>query len=215
MPKQKKRLLILIIFLLAILSLLGIPATINLLFKQTPHIPFFIAEWSAGEALNYYGAVLTFLGTSLLSIVALWQNHLIKISNEKHMEFLETLEKEKFIPKFMISNVCTLGMASNISFSLINISDNLAQNISVYDFSIVDENGVLSWRSNDEKRKIYMNSSTPEFKITIDNPPLKNPTEQFVFYLRYEDILSNPYTYVATGRLIEQQLCFDLQKYTH
>ena len=114
MPKPKKRLLILIIFLLAVLSLFGIPATINLLFKQTSHIPFFIAEWSAGEALNYYGAVLTFFGTSLLNIVALWQNHLIKVSNEKHMEFLETLEKEKFIPKFMISNVCILGVASNI-----------------------------------------------------------------------------------------------------
>ena len=38
----------------------------------------FQAEWSAGDALGYYGAVLSFLGTVILGALALYQNHIIK-----------------------------------------------------------------------------------------------------------------------------------------
>ena len=58
--------------------LLGIPFIINVLFKIYSPIYLFEAEWSAGDALGYYGDVLAFMGTVVLGALALYQNHIIK-----------------------------------------------------------------------------------------------------------------------------------------
>ena len=40
------------------MSILIIPAIINWLFKQSTSIDFFVAEWSAGDMLSFYGSLL-------------------------------------------------------------------------------------------------------------------------------------------------------------
>ena len=44
----------------------GVPLIIHILFKLHPNIDFFVAEWTAGELLSYYGSILAFLGTVIL-----------------------------------------------------------------------------------------------------------------------------------------------------
>jgi hypothetical protein len=45
---------------------MGIPFVTNILFKINATTDIFVAEWSAGDALGYYGAILSFLGTVVL-----------------------------------------------------------------------------------------------------------------------------------------------------
>lgn len=56
---------------------IAIAFVVNVLFKiKTEGI--FSAEWSAGDALNYVGAMVGSISTFVLSLVAYWQNEKLK-----------------------------------------------------------------------------------------------------------------------------------------
>ena len=57
--KKHKKLIAFITFMI----IFGIPFIIHVLFKLHSNIDFFVAEWTAGELLSYYGSILAFLGT--------------------------------------------------------------------------------------------------------------------------------------------------------
>ena len=76
--KKHKGLCIIIICIAAFVVVIGVPFGINLLFKIQSNINIFEAEWTAGDALGYYGALLSFIGTVVLGALALYQNHIIK-----------------------------------------------------------------------------------------------------------------------------------------
>ena len=81
--KLKKR--IIIIFLLIILLIL-FPIFIHIVFKIPAINEFWVAEWSIGDFLGFYGAVLSFIGTVTLGVLALYQNNLFKKQNERIMQ---------------------------------------------------------------------------------------------------------------------------------
>ena len=61
--------------ILLVVALFFVPlAIIHLLFKFEACSDFWVAEWSAGEIINYIGAFYAFVGTTALSTMALWQN---------------------------------------------------------------------------------------------------------------------------------------------
>ena len=49
----------------------------------------FVAEWDAGDALGYYGAILSFIGTVVLGALALYQNRIIKTEADKKAALAE------------------------------------------------------------------------------------------------------------------------------
>ena len=59
-----------------VIIVIGVPFAIHCLFKihPTEDYDFFVAEWSAGELLQYYGGVLAFSGTVILGALSLHQN---------------------------------------------------------------------------------------------------------------------------------------------
>lgn len=76
--KYRGRLIVLIIFFI-----FGVPLLIHTAYKIDIGVPYFIAEWSAGELLQYYAAVLTFISTSFLSFVALQYSIFAKKNDDK------------------------------------------------------------------------------------------------------------------------------------
>ena len=67
----------LLISFCAICGVIAIALVVNVLFKiKTEGI--FSAEWSAGDALNYVGAMAGSISTFVLSLVAFWQNEKLK-----------------------------------------------------------------------------------------------------------------------------------------
>ena len=67
---KKHRVLFALICVVILLLLMGIPFVINILFKINTTTDIFVAEWSAGDALGYYGAILSFLGTVVLGALS-------------------------------------------------------------------------------------------------------------------------------------------------
>ena len=62
----------------------------------------FVAEWDAGDALGYYGAILSFIGTVVLGALALYQNHIIKTEADKKL----LLPKNRSTPKICLGSLC-------------------------------------------------------------------------------------------------------------
>ena len=60
--------------------LIGIPLIINRLYASD--IVLVYTEWGAKEVLAFYGSVLTFIGTTSLGVLSLYQNSIFKKSNE-------------------------------------------------------------------------------------------------------------------------------------
>ena len=85
-----------------LLLLIGVPFIINILFKINAAADIFVAEWSAGDALGYYGAILSFIGTVVLGALALYQNHIIKTEADKKAAFAEEQEHAENMPRFFI-----------------------------------------------------------------------------------------------------------------
>lgn len=52
----------------------------------------FVAEWDAGDALGYYGAILSFIATVVLGALALYQNRIIKTESDKKTALAEEQE---------------------------------------------------------------------------------------------------------------------------
>lgn len=90
--KKHKVLFIIICIVVFVVLMIGVPFGINLLFKIESNINIFEAEWTAGDALGYYGAVLSFIGTIILGIVAVWQN---KKANDLSENVMEISLREK------------------------------------------------------------------------------------------------------------------------
>lgn len=66
MKRNKKEYFILIIILSILI--LGVPVIFNTLYKIHSNINFFVAEWSCGELLTYYGSILG----ALLAVVGVY-----------------------------------------------------------------------------------------------------------------------------------------------
>ena len=88
--KSHKKVVVGILFVIIFV----IPLLINILFKFKAPIKLLESEWEAADMLGYYGSVLGFLSTTLLSMLAIWQNEKIK-----------QLEEAKEAPVLLCQNV--------------------------------------------------------------------------------------------------------------
>ena len=164
---KKHKVLFIIICVIILIALIGVPFAINLLFKVDTNINVLQAEWSAGDALGYYGAVLSFLGTVILGALALYQNHIIKEEADKKAALLGEKERIENMPKFHLRFGGCSGFGGSISFVIKNISNNISYEIKVYDVRI-QENEKTLWES--PKNFVISNlDSKAEFKIHLDS----------------------------------------------
>ena len=122
---KKHKALFFIICVMIFIALIGVPFAINLLFKVDTNINIFQAEWSAGDALGYYGTVLSFLGTVILGALALYQNHIIKEEADKKAALLEEKEHIENMPKFNMRFKGCCGFGVRLGFAIKNYSKNL------------------------------------------------------------------------------------------
>lgn len=84
------------IVIVILFILFFIPLLINVLFKVDFNIWWFESEWSAGDALNFFGSILSFVGTIALGAISIWQTHKANIISEKLLE-KDLLESTDFI----------------------------------------------------------------------------------------------------------------------
>lgn len=84
------------IVFLSILLLILIPLTINILFKYDFNIWWLESEWTAGEALSFYGGLLSFMGTIILGGISIWQTKKSNLTSKRLLD-KDLLESTDFI----------------------------------------------------------------------------------------------------------------------
>lgn len=157
---------------------IGVPFIIHCLFKLHPteKFSFFIAEWSAGELLQYYGGVLAFAGTVILGALSLHQNEIIKQESDKRIAMQEKREHDSNMPRFRVKFLYCSGGHSNMKVKIENISDNVANDILVYRICIVKK-----------KDKIWKCSTATRYDVIKANDELE-------VELKTEEIREDKYT---------------------
>lgn len=192
--KRHKLLIIIISFVI----IFGVPLIIHILFKIKAPNSFWVAEWSAGDLLSYYGSILAFLGTVVLGILALYQNHIIKIEADRRTELLEQREYEKNMPKFIATPTGRNGFTSNLRFSIRNISENLASEVELYDIKILKPNNEIFWHTEKTYKQSAI-SSNEEFRIELDNSSIREDGYTFSLEMQCIDKFNTKHKYMIKG----------------
>ena len=115
MKKEKSKLVELIDWMVAhkgkvvliVIALFVIPLIIvHILFKIKTNKYWIYADWSSGDIISYIAGFESFIGTTLVSILALWQNQKHKNENDIKDQKLLQIENEKIrltnMPQFLI-----------------------------------------------------------------------------------------------------------------
>ena len=136
----------------------------------------FVAEWDAGDALGYYGAILSFIGTVVLGALALYQNRIIKTEADKKAALTEEQEHAENMPRFFMRFGGASGFCASLKFVIMNVSSNIAYSVNVYDIKIKDGSKTI-WESNDTYGAPVIN---PQKDISIQTKsPTTNDTGEF------------------------------------
>ena len=176
---KKHRVLFSLICVVILLLLIGIPFLINILFKINATTDIFVAEWSAGDALGYYGAILSFLGTVVLRALALYQNYIIKTEADKKTALAEEQERAENMPRFYMRFQGASGFCGSLKFAIMNVSNNIAYSINVYDIKIKDGAKTI-WEYNDTYIAPVIN---PQKELSIQTKsPATNETGEFTLF---------------------------------
>ncbi len=190
---KKHKVIFVFICLLITIILFGIPFLINLLFKINSDAEIFQAEWSAGEALSYYGAILSFIGTVVLGALALYQNHIIKQEADKKAYYLEQKEKQENMPKFIVDFCGANGGHSNYGFTIKNVSNNIATDIQIDNIELKNSTGSILWKA--EKTIVYSCLVEETRRIDLKNPVVKNDDEYITMTMVCKDKYEDLHTY--------------------
>lgn len=173
------------IILLSFTLIFLIPFLINLSFKYSS-IDLFSAEWSAGDLLSFYGTVLSFIGTTFLGCLTLYQNHIIKKNSDNRMKDLEKAEHDRNMPKFYIALNGYCGNKKNLTMNLFNISENIATNISISKIQDKNIDGTLiNLQTKVIKIPVLKGGETQ--RIELNNSGLNEKEGIISFDLDYED----------------------------
>lgn len=145
---KKHKISFVLICISVFIFLVGVPFIINLLFKFNSNISVLEAEWSAGDALGYYGAVLSFVGTVVLGALALYQNHIIKTDADKKAKLLEAQEKAENMPRFFMRLHGASGFCGKLQIAIMNVSNNIAYDINIYNIKLEQGSNTI-WEYKD------------------------------------------------------------------
>ena len=121
------------ISVICIFLIVGVPIVIQFVSLIHTSNGFLIEKWTAGELLNYYGTILTFLGTIILGIIAVRQNDQIKeISDESNKLNLRMLKLEECARKSYVS-LKDISLSSNnvVTAKFENLNSNLISTLKI------------------------------------------------------------------------------------
>ena len=175
--KSSNHRMIICLLLIVLLFCFCGPILINVLFKLKTTHKFFIAEWGAGDALVYYGSVLTFISTTILSSLAVWQNQMLKKSTDMYNALLIS---PQIIVKYCGKTV------KNSCFTIENKSNNLAKDISIC---------LMNKHKDNDHMEITIEclGQNEHFQFDYDNAFFGQNSYAYLNVL-YKDISGNQYT---------------------
>ena len=192
--------------------LFGIPFLINILYKFDIGFEILRAEWSAGDALSYYGAILSFIGTVGLGALAMYQNHIIRTESDKQAHLLEQRNLIENMPKFKVAFRGSNGGYSNFRFCIENITENIATDILVYNIQLCEEEKEPIVFS--ENFSVAVLKSNNPWEIGLKNKPITNQDAFFTLMMFCKDKYEEVHEYIIKVTFKNGKYNFKLSEIT-
>ena len=188
--KHKKKIVVFVV-----LAIFVVPILIHISFKMPAISTFFEAEWTAGDILTYYGAVLSFLGTVVLGYLALWQNRIINEKSEEHTRLIEKLELTRNMPEFKVQHHVSNGNLMYLELMITNVSENIANDIVISEFEIRNNENTMIYKSplpKTNRNHLYAGES---MAISFENKELTGNDLTLSFRFVCTDKFKEKHTY--------------------
>lgn len=189
---RNKKKFIIIISILSIFLIIIMPYILDRVYYWNSPCKFFNVDYNISNILEYYGAVLTFIGTVSLGIITVYQNYTSQKKTDEINKLTLELQKKSMIlaeqnykkesqndikkgaPKFELRNVGCNGMYMNLNAVLKNVSDNFASEIKSISFRILSESNVTVATSDKVQIKAFSLSPGQETYIEFRNNELRS-----------------------------------------
>lgn len=190
--KNHKMISIVIVILLFLFFTIIMPLILNMIYYLDAPWNFFIVGYDISDILDYYGAILTFIGTGILGIITIYQNYVSQKKTDevnkltlelqkKSMAMAEQkYEKEKLneikknTPKFELKNSCYNGLYMNLCAILKNVSNIVVSGIKSISFEVFDESNAIISTSDNVKSESSSLLPGKETQINFHNSELKS-----------------------------------------
>lgn len=195
-----------------LILIVGIPIIIHVLYIIPAPIWWLDTAWEAEHVLEYYGAILGFLGTVVLSALALYQNYEIKRESDARQVLIEKMAYAKEMPLFIVKNSSCGGNYSNLCVSIFNISDNAAYDLNVSKFTVANVQGDIVLEALEAKIRRTELLGKVETEIEFTNRALYGENLKIAFQLKCKDKLQNAHIYNVSLQ-IEDAKKFSSKKY--
>ncbi|MBE5936036.1 MAG: hypothetical protein E7262_09635 [Lachnospiraceae bacterium] len=184
--------------LLLIIGIFIGPVLIHYMYWLGEKYPFIKVAWDEKDMLAYYGAVLSFLGTTILGALTLYQNKSIQAEADKRVKLIEERELISNMPKFLVKMCGYSGKSSKINFEIENVTQNMASEVILYDIHIEDSSKTVIWKEgrNFTCSAIYYSKG---FNVKLNNPEIK---EDAVILMKMDacDKYDEVHTYEIKGK---------------
>lgn len=190
--KNHKKISLGIIVFLLLFFIIIMPLVLNWLYYSDAPSDFFEVGYGISNILDYYGSILTFIGTVSLGIITVYQNYVSQKKTDevnkltlelqkKSMAMAEqNYEKEKLnqlnknTPKFELRSRGCNGHYMNLWADLKNVSNIIVSGIKSVSFEVFDESNTIVTTSDKVKSKESSLLPGEETKIEFHNIALKS-----------------------------------------
>lgn len=129
---------------------------------------------------------------------------MIKEAEDRHTQQLEQMEKEKNAPYLIIDGVVSSGNAKTISFFVKNLTENIAQDVAVFNVRIENPDGTVYWSEEKTYSTTYIDLKK-DFKIEIKTPGISEQTQRILFDVELYDIFGEIHRYIAVGSFLKHK----------
>jgi hypothetical protein len=179
----------LIISVSIIIIVFGVPLAINYFYTK---VIWFHTDWNGGSALQFYGTILSFFSTTLLGVVAIYQNNR---ANEVNKSIMAMNSKKQIA--YLVPKTTTLKCDENMCFDFINKGNSFG----IIRLVTLQKNGEIILQKAMEE---FVDCDT-EYKF---DSHLKIKDENEDLRITIEFLIQNPFEYEYTEKII---IDFDLE----
>lgn len=156
---KRKKILLCMFLLIAILVISLLPMVINILINIRSSRCWYILPWEANDILTYYASILSFVSTSLLGAIAFWQS----ISAERR----SMLSENRIIIYIERTNKATITATKIIDGISIKMVLNTISNLPPTD-TIVNKISIQIGRNYNEKIELSRKDVVGRIRLISD-----------------------------------------------
>lgn len=175
-----------IIIFLFLFFIIVMPLILNWIYYLDAPCNFLAVGYDISSILNYYGAILTFIGTVSLGIITVYQNYISQKKTDEVNKLTLELQKKSMAmaeqnfnkertynsPKFELVNEGYNGRYANLHSALKNVSDLIVSGIKSISFEVHNESDIILITSDKVKSESSSLLSGQKTRISFNNNEL-------------------------------------------